>query len=298
MKLLISRPLAMRMSIKSYFTSFYFIAMERRRMVDTIKVWFTGTPHANVPAYRKLTLADGVRFYHDGFGNCKAEAELPKLLWKHNGRLLTNQAELDAGVARFRAVLSQQVEFASWRLVLIDLVWQFQARTADIILAHQWQRFPGVRKLPSLLYGGNEISWRGSRLALKFYDKAEGVLRVELRLAGAQLRKRIDADAPLNFVELYGVFRAEALKLSPIQLPEARKHSTAEIIAALPLEFQNVAILAYQPGRTARAVSGFKRDVSIARVQRVGWNLRELLPAENPPPPVNCEPRNRRRIKP
>jgi hypothetical protein len=135
-------------------------------------------------------------------------------------------------------------------------------------------------------------------VGLKFYRKAEGVLRVELRLAGEQLRKRIEADAPLNFARLYQVFRDEVLKLSSIQLPEARKHSTAEIIAALPVEFQNGAILTYQQGRTARAVNGFKRNVSTARLKKVRWNLHELLPAECPPPPVNCEPRNRRKKRP
>jgi hypothetical protein len=248
-----------------------------------------------MPAGRRLTLACGVRFYHDGFDNCKAEAELPKLLWGHNGRLLANQAEIDASVARFRSILSQQGKFEPWQLVVVDLVWQFQTRPADVILAHQWLRFPGVRSWPSLLKGDKEISWRGSRLGLKFYDKAEGVLRVELRLAGKQLQKRIDADAPLNFDELYQVFRADVLKLPPVQLPEARKHSLAEIIAGLPLEFQNDAILTYQQGRTARAVNGFKRDVSVARLKKVGWNLHELLPADNPPPPVNCEPRNQRK---
>src|SRR5208283_553170 len=163
-------------------------------------------------------------FYHDGFGNCKAEAELPKLVWGHNGRLLANQAELDASVERFRSILSQQVEFTSWQWVLIDLVWQFQTRTAEVILAYQWLQFPGVRCWPTLHKGDKEISWSGARLGLKFYRKAESVLRVELRLAGGQLRKRIDDDAPLNFAELYRVFRAEVLKLSPIQLPEARKH--------------------------------------------------------------------------
>ena len=267
-------------------------------MVDTIKVRFAGTPDVTVPARRKLTLPGGiVRFWHDGFGTCKAEAELPKLLWGHNGHLLANQVELDASVARFRSALSQRVEFESWQWVLVDLVWHFRTRTADVILAHQWLRFPGVRSWPSLLKGDKEISWRGGRLGLKFYRKDEGVLRVELRLAGEQLRKRIDDDAPLNFDELYQVFRADVLNLPPVQLPEARKHSLAEIIAGLPLEFQNPAILAYQTNRTARAASGFKRDVSAARLIKADWNLRELLPADNPPPAVHCEPRNRRRIK-
>jgi hypothetical protein len=275
--------------------SFFFRATEGRRMVDTVKVWFTGTLLASVPAHRRLTLADGVRFWHDGLGDCRAEAELPKLRWGHNGHLVSNQAEIDASAARLREILLQVVKFESWRLVVVDLVWQFKTRTADVILAHQWVRFPGVKNWPTLHRGDKEISWRGTRLGLKFYRKAEGVLRVELRLAGAQLRKRIDADAPLNFAGLYQVFRAEVLKLSSIQLPAARKHSTAEIIATLPAEFQNPAILAYQQGRTARAVSGFKRDVSLARIRKVRWNLHELLPADNPPPPVHCEPRKQRR---
>lgn len=264
-------------------------------MVDSLKVRFTGTPRADVPARSRVLLADGVRFYHDGLGTCKAEIELPKLLWGHNGKLLANQAELDESIARFRSILLSWVKFTSWRLVLIDLVWQFQTRPADVILAHQWVRFPGVRSLPSLLCGGKAISWKGARLALKFYEKADCVLRVELRLAGAQLRQRINSEAPLNFAELYCVFRSEVLKLSPVELPEDRKHSLAEIIAALPPEFQNGAILAYQQGHTARAVSGFKRDVSLARLKRVGWNLPDLLPANNPPPPVHCEPRRGRK---
>ena len=217
MEALIPNPHAMRVSIKSCFMSLFFRTTEGRHMVDTIKVRFPGKLHAEMPAGRRLTLACGVRFYHDGFDNCKAEAELPKLLWGHNGRLLANQAEIEASVARFRSILSQQGKFEPWQLVVVDLVWQFQTRPADVILAHQWLRFPGVRSWPSLLKGDKEISWRGSRLGLKFYDKAEGVLRVELRLAGKQLQKRIDADAPLNFDELYQVFRADVLKLPPVQ---------------------------------------------------------------------------------
>jgi hypothetical protein len=296
MKLLIFSQLLMRMSFKSFFTSFYFRLPEGRPVIDSLKVHFTATPHTSVPAHRRVQLADGVRFYHDGLGNCKAEAELPKLLWEQNGRLLASQAELDESVVRFRSILSRVVNFESWRLVLVDLVWQFKARTADVILAHQWQRFPGVRSLPSLLCGGKSISWRGARLGLKFYRKAEGVLRVELRLAGEQLRKRIDANGSLNFAELYRVYRTELLKLESIQLPEARRHSTAEIVAGLPTVFQNDAILTYQQGRTARAVSGFKRDVSAARIKKIGWNLCDLLPTANPPPPVHCEARSRRKV--
>jgi len=271
--------------------------MEGRRLVDTIKVRFIGTLLVALPARRKLTLDGGVRFYHDGEDTCKAEVELPKLLWGHNGHLLANQVELDESITRFRSILLKVVDFASWELVLIDLVWQFQTRPADVILAHQWLRFPGVRSWPSLLCGDKETSWRGTRLALKFYRKADDVLRVELRLAGGPLRQRINAKASLNFPDLYTAYREELLKLPAVELPERRKHSLADIIASLPKELQNGAILEYQQGRTARAVSGFKHAVSIARIRRIDWNFERLLPAGKPPPIVNCEPQGRRTAK-
>ena len=260
-------------------------------MIDTIKVRFTGKVDTQIPPHRRISLENGIRFNHDGLGNCKAEVELPKLLYGHNGRLIENRAELDDGGGRFRSILSRYVKFESWEFVLIDLVWQFQTRPADVILAYQWFRFPGVRSWPTMHKGDRQISWSGARLGLKLYRKAEGVLRVELRLAGKELRKRIDADAPLNFAELYRVFRAEVVKLSPIQLPETRKHSMAEIIVTIPTEFQNDVILTYQQGRTDRAVRGLKEDMSAARISKCGWNLRDLLPSEKPPPPVHCEPK-------
>lgn len=267
-------------------------------MIDTAKMRFIGKP-SNVPPRRRVTLPGGVRLWHDGEGNCKAEAELPKLLWGHNGRVLANQSELDEAITKFRAILLPKVKLDSWQWVFIDLFWQFRARAADIIFAHQWLRFPGVRSLPSLLYGGKEISWRGSRITLKFYDKArhlgrgQGILRVELRLAGAQLRQRIDEKAPLNFLELWRVFRGELLKLAPVELPEARRHSFAEVVASLSPENQSAAILIYQQVRTPRAASSFKQSVSNAHLRRIKWAWNDQLPTDSPPPAVNVEPRKK-----
>lgn len=111
-------------------------------MVDTLKVRITGTPRADVPSGTRVTLRGGVRLHYDGFVTTKAEAELPKRLWGHNGRLIANQGELDAGVSRIRNILAEQVPFTAWEVALLDLVWQFEAQTAEVILAHQWARFP------------------------------------------------------------------------------------------------------------------------------------------------------------
>src|SRR5664280_2765879 len=126
-------------------------------MVDTVKVAFTGRVQDHIPVRKQLVLPGGVRFWHDGEGNCKAEVELPKLLWGHNGHLLSNQAELDRSIAIFQETVASVVEFTTWQWVLVDLCWQFRARAADVIRAHQWLTFSGVRNLPSLICGGKQI---------------------------------------------------------------------------------------------------------------------------------------------
>jgi len=271
-------------------------------MVDTVKVKFPGRLLFPLAARRQVKLPNGVRFWHDGEGNCKADVELPKLIWGHNGHLLADQAELDQSVALFHASLAEVVKFTSWQWVLVDLCWQFRARAADVIRAHQWTSLAGIRNLPSLIFGGKEISWRGakSRRALKMYDKnlqargeAGGVLRVELRLAGPKLREKINVDAGLKFGELYQIFRTEVVKLAPVTLPEPRKHSFADLAAGLPMEIRSDFLLGYRQGKTSRAVRGFERKVGSACLRRIGWNWDEKLPADHPPELINTESKHR-----
>src|ERR1035437_351267 len=271
-------------------------------MIDTVKVKFTGRLLAQLPPRRQVKFPNGVRFWHGGEGNCKADVELPKLLWGHNGRLLADQADLDRSIALFRESLASVVEFESWQWVLVDLCWQFRARAADVIRAHQWSTFAGIRNLPSLICGGKEISWRGakSRRALKMYDKnlrargeADGVLRVELRLAGPKLREKIDVSVGLNFGELYQIFRTEVVKLAPVTLPEPRKHSFADLAAGLPLEIRSQFLLGYRQGKTSRAVRGFERKIGSACLRRIGWNWSEKLPVGHPPELINVESKRR-----
>ena len=269
-------------------------------MVDTIKVKFPGRLLFPLAARRQVKLPSGVRFWHDGEDNCKADVELPKLLWGHNGHLLADQADLDQSIAIFRESLAQVVKFTSWQWVLVDLCWQFRARATDVIRAHQWTSLAGIRNLPSLICGGKEISWRGakSRRALKMYDKnprdeAGGVLRVELRLAGPKLREKINVDARLNFGELYQIFREEVVKLAPVTLPEPRKHSFAVLAAGLPTEIRSEFLLGYRQGKTSRAVRGFERKVGSACLSRIGWNWSEKLPVNHPPELINTESKRR-----
>lgn len=299
-------PKSLGTSIKRLFASVFFRTLGRQRMVDTVKVQLSGEVSGKVSPLKKIVLPGRVvRFYHDGFGNCKAEAELPKLLWGHNGRLLANQDELDESVLKFRSILLRFVKFESWRWVLLDLCWQFQEpRTPDVFQAHQWVRFHGVGKWPTPFNGFKDgISWRGAKRRLTLYDKAKkmhtgaGVLRAELRLAGGELRQVIDENVPLNFAQLWQVFRGELVKLSPVELPEMRKHTFPDIVASLPPEMQSKAILTYQQGRTGRAVREFKRGISIASLRRLPWNWHDQLP-DHPPPPVSVEPPRTRHCKP
>ena len=256
-------------------------------MVDSVKVKFTGRLLVPVPPRRQLVLQN----------------ELPKLLWGHNGHLLSNQADLDRSIAIFHETVASVVEFTTWQWVLVDLCWQFRARASDVIRAHQWLPFAGIRSLPSLICGGKEISWRGagSRRALKMYDKnprsrdeADGVLRVELRLGGAKLREKIDVDAGLDFDALYQIFRAEVVKLAPVTLPEPRKHTFAELAAGLPLEIRSQFLLDYRQGKTTRTARGFERNVSSACLRRIGWDCNDKLPVNHLPELVNTESNRRR----
>ena len=82
-------------------------------------------------------------------------------------------------------------------------------------------------------------------------DEADGVLRVELRLGGAKLREKIDADAELNPVR-YTAYSGEVVKLGPVTLPEPRKHTFAELGAGLPPEIRSQFLLPYRQGKTRR----------------------------------------------
>jgi tetratricopeptide (TPR) repeat protein len=65
-------------------------------MVDTIKVWFTGTPHVPLTRGRFPLPISDVRLYFDGFVTFKAEAELPKLLWGRQQRVANATARGEA----------------------------------------------------------------------------------------------------------------------------------------------------------------------------------------------------------
>jgi hypothetical protein len=267
-------------------------------MVDTVKIEFNGVAKIDIPPRKRLTLTNGARLWYDGIATFRAEAELPKLLWGHNGRLITNQEDLDASLELLRSSLQKYVEFSSWQFVRIDLCWQFNTDAKAVILAHQWTCLPGIRKRPTVFDGGKQISWRGgrSRVVLKMYQKSSSpigesktVLRVELTLAGAGLRCRINPSVPLRFDTLWKAFRGELIKLPAPRVPERRKHSFAEIIAALAPECQKMGLLIYQAGRTAQSVSNFEKQVGTACLQRIVWDWGTKLPSDHPPIAVHVD---------
>lgn len=267
-------------------------------MVDTVKIEFNGIAKIDITPRKRRTLTNGARLWYDGIATFRAEAELPKLLWGHNGRLITSQGELDASLELLRSSLQKYVEFSSWQFVRVDLCWQFNTDAKAVILAHQWTCLPGIRKRPTVFDGGKQISWRGgrSRVVLKMYQKSSSstgesktVLRVELTLAGAGLRCRINPIVPLRFDALWKAFRDELIKLPAPRVPERRKHSFAEIIAALAPECRKMALLVYRAGRTAQSVSNFEKHVGMACLQQIVWNWETELPADHPPTAVHVD---------
>lgn len=267
-------------------------------MVDSVKIKIEGRPKQPLPSRHRVEHS-GVRIWYDGVGLFKFETELPLLLFGVKGKLIVTQQHLAQAEEKLRSIIASLVDVESSEWTLVDLVWQVHAPAKSIILAYQWYQFPGIRSLPAVFGGGQSISWGsfGSRLKVLLYDKSTqlkvgtDVLRAEIRLAGQQLRKRIDQSKRLDFQELYKVYRGLLIKLHPVEIPDGPKRNMAQIAAELsPIE-QNVVISRYSHGRSIRTVQQFKKDMSKAQIKNIKWDWRTVFPADGPPPPVTVEPK-------
>ena len=262
-------------------------------MVDTVEIRFTGTAKTEIPLGKQQTLEKGVRLWHKGEGNFRAAAELPKLLYGYNGRLIADQEELTEAWHRFLAILRTKVEFTTFGITRLHPVWQWRKQAQEVILAFQWSRHPSAKSLPSMLAGGKEVAWgsKNSGWQLVLYGKAADVLRAELRLHGRPLARLADVNQPPDFGKVWIVLQAALAPLTDVKLPEEKRHSFAGCVAKLPPEHQAAFVANYKQGRTPRAVSTFAQEVSNAALAGIGFRVADLV-GENgqPPPPCHAQP--------
>ena len=134
-----------------------------------------------------------------------AELSLPKLLFGHNGRVIENQTQLDAALAKFAERLNEFVEVRhldEGQPSRVDMAWNFDLSASSYITAHANLRVPGIQKLPAVFEGGQGVSWRsaGSRFMVSLYNKSKEmhrpgeVLRAEVSLRGRQFAQRLQGD--------------------------------------------------------------------------------------------------------
>ena len=236
-----------------------------------------------------------------------AEVSLPKLLHGHNGRVLENQEQLTAALAKLRDLLNTIAtppDICMWQVWRADIAWNFNIKAAPLIFAHAALRVPGIQHGATLFSDGQGVSWSGARSRFKvmLYDKARkmhipgSILRAEISMCGQQLPRHLAHGEIQDYAAIYRTFRAIMVRLPPIQTPtEAAGWQEALGPESLEVRQRVLARLAHKPQGTLRR---YRRRMEAAAANLPGsFSWENILPAGSPPPPVNCEPTNQRRHK-
>jgi len=274
-------------------------------MLDTITIQGGWPLRITVQGRRKLPMPLGVKAWSDRSGTVLdlVECSLPKLLHGHNGRVLENQAQLDAALGKLHGILSQIADVPGveeWNPSRLDLVWNFDLPVRPLVHAHAALRVPGIQGGATLFPDGQGVSWRGAKSHFKvmLYDKAKkmrvpgSALRAEISLCGKQRARRFKGDWR-NFDDLYRAYRAIMVSIAPITKPTAAANWQEAVGAeAVGTRQRILARLAHKPIETWRR---YRRKIEAAAAKLPeSFSWENVLPVNNPPPPVNVEPKRRR----
>ncbi|HEV2046912.1 MAG TPA: hypothetical protein VGQ95_09975 [Chthoniobacterales bacterium] len=277
-------------------------------MLDTVTIKLACSLRIRLPGRQKVSLIPGLKVWADRFGEIleKAEFSLPKLLFGCNGRLLTNQGEIDAALALVSNRLSEIAvvpDLAAWNPRRVDMVWNFELPALPLIMAHTALRVPGILHGATLHNGDQGVSWRGSKSLkmITLYDKARqmrvpgSVLRAEVSLRGKQLLRYLPGETWRSFNPLYRVYRSTLATIPPIQTPA----KAATFPEAIGLESREVRgrILARLAHKSSRTFRRYRQRVEAAAAQlERTFSWAEILPEDAPPAAVHVMPRNRARL--
>jgi hypothetical protein len=276
-------------------------------MLDTVTAKLACPLRFRLPGRQKLSLVPGLKVWADLSGEIleTAEFSLPKLLFGHNGRLLSSQSDIDTALARVSDRLSGIAvipELADWNPRRVDMVWNYKLPALPLIMAHAGLRVPGILHGATLHNGGQGVSWRGgkSHKMITLYDKAcqmripGSVLRAEVSLRAGQLLRYLPGETWRLFNSLYRTYRSLLASIPPIQTP-AQAASFPEAIGLESLEVRGriLSRLAHKPSRTFRR---YRQQVEAAAAQlERTFSWAEILPEDTPPPGIHVEQRNRTR---
>jgi len=271
-------------------------------MLDTLRVRGAWRLKTALPGRRKVSLKPCVKVWGDSLERVleMAECSLPKLLFGHNGRVLENQDQLDAALAKLREVLgtiADVPDISEWEPWRVDIAWNFDRPVRPLVLAHAALRVRGIQREGTLHPGYDGVSWRGakSRFMVTFYDKARqmrvpgSVLRAEVSLRGEQLARRLHGGDWHDFSALWRTYRNIMASLPAIERT-AEARGWQEAIGPEPPEVRQriLARLAHKPSGTFRR---YRRRIEAAAAQLPGtFSWADILPVDGPPPPVNVQP--------
>lgn len=196
----------------------------------------------------------GLRVFVDADVIIKVEADLPKLLYGHNGRLLKCQEDIDAALERLKLALQtisrphgvrsgfypgeQAGDFSTY-YVRVDLVWQFDLKPGVVFLAMRNAKHPEINKRNGE-YLGQTLVFPGTDIRISMYDKKakdrascpHNVLRVEIQLRDHKIAEHFGLDEhelqSLSFDATYRVYRSALTRFGSDLVPDPSVKGTIE----------------------------------------------------------------------
>lgn len=244
----------------------------------------------------------------------KLEVELPCMLYGHNGRLISNQHEIDKALSRLKSLLrflsphyygDDAASIINGHICRLDLVWQFDVPLQQIRGVLQYAKHPKILSPPDL-YGNGSIVFKGRSLRINAYDKlrrkrgahlmpssAVDASRIEFQTKGKKFIAELFGVNPqvglntLQFADAYAVYRG--LLMAFAQVPSSVVSSSSDIGSFLAMESKR------DPGIVDRYIqhramhkassSRLRRQITDAKLKV--FNLTSLVPPNNPLPPVD-----------
>lgn len=274
----------------------------------------------DIQSYRLECKSIGLRLFFRNGHLTSIEVELPKLLWGHNGRLITTPEEFNNALAWLAEILTALLKpafpndgfipgystiTAQYHFTRIDLCWQFPS-DRGVFFALSNATHDKIRSSPSFIRRETVVH-RGSFLSLKCYDKVRqlkvqdlkhGVVhRVEFSLRGKALNeiyRRSDGTGYTNvtFDWCMDTMRKIASETHADVLPRAER-TTAQFVAEMerrapmvePLNcYLQIRQLKRQPGRR------FQKEVAaILRANSGVLQFKDFFPSTLWPPPCHVD---------
>ncbi len=116
-------------------------------------------------------LATGYHSHGDTYTLNYHRVSLPRLLHEDNGKLITNQEQLDASMLLFHQKTCELgiPQYDSFHFTRVDLTWQFLGDAAQFVQAHLHAPHPRIRSEP-ILYANRSLALAGSELRIAIYD--------------------------------------------------------------------------------------------------------------------------------